>query len=124
MKGKIGPHTVKEFQLFKAGKKHVIYFHWGSWPEEYLTEARSTKARVLKFRDKTFNKNSYIYYRCGYSRLARELKEIINSGMTIHDSDWESKEYRIGEILGYTKEDVSLYIQNVKNRHYAGTANP
>jgi len=116
MVGKIGPHEGVEFILFDRGEKHVIYFNWDSWPEAYLAAAKLVGAETLIFTEPGSESESYIFYRREYEIEAKELRDIILSGFTKHDDDFETKEYRIGEILGYTKEDVALYINNFKNR--------
>ncbi len=114
MTGRIGPHTGIEFILFDRGEKHVIYFNWDSWPEEQFAAAELVGAKKLKFSESGSWKSSYIFYRSDHEAEATELRDIVVSGLTLHDDDFESKEYRVGEILGYTKEDVALYISNIK----------
>jgi hypothetical protein len=118
MNGKIGPHRGIEFILFERGEKHVAYFDWDSWPEDNSPAVELLRANTLKFRqpESESESESYIFYRSGYFAEAEELRDIILSGFTVHDDDFETKEYRIGEILGYTKEDVSLYISTFKAR--------
>jgi len=115
--GRIGPHEEIEFALFEAGEKHVIYFSWDWQPDDHMERASRLGAKSLVFEDQTFKKNCYIYYRDGYFNIASELRDILNSGFSIYDEDWETKEYRIGVILGYTKNDVSLYIKNFRDHH-------
>ncbi|ADZ93383.1 hypothetical protein [Marinomonas mediterranea] len=112
MTGKIGPHEGIEFILFDRGEKHVIYFNWDSWPEEHFSAAKLVGAETLIFSQPESESESYIFYRREFESEAKELRDIILSGYTAHDDDFEEKEYRIGEILGYTKEDITLYLSN------------
>ncbi|AEF54220.1 hypothetical protein [Marinomonas posidonica] len=117
MNGKIGPHEGVEFILFDRGEKHVIYFNWDCWPEDYFAAAKLVGAKTMRFTEPDGEKESYIFYRDGYEEKAEELKSIILSKHTVDDSDFEEKEYRIGEILDYKKEDVALFISNFKVNH-------
>ena len=119
MTGKIGPHEGEEFKLYARGTKHVIYFNWDSWPDEYEAIALKLGAKTLKFRQDDAPEDCYIYYRSGYEAVAEELREIICSRYTIYDKIFSKNEYRIGEILGYSREDVTLYIatSTTKQQH-------
>lgn len=114
MTGRIGPHEGVEFILYDRNEKNVIYFNWDCWPEEYFAAAKLVGAETLIFSEPESEGESYIFYRREYRDEAEELRDIILSRFTVSDSDFEEKEYRIGEILGYTKEDVAVYINNFK----------
>ena len=115
MTGRIGPHEGVEFILFDRGEKHVIYFNWDSWPEEYFAAAKLVGAKSLKFSEQDSEEESYIFYRHGHEAEAEELRDIILSRFTKYNDDFDEKEHRIGEILGYTKDDVELFIKNFKS---------
>jgi hypothetical protein len=115
--GKIGPHEDIEFELFEKNKKDLIYFSFDYQPENHEQIASKLGAKCLTFLDKEFKRENYIYYRKGKLAQAQELKEILTSGIHFKDDDWATKEHRIGELLGYTKADVELYIKKFGEHH-------
>jgi len=110
--GNIGPHEDQEFDLFKSGKKDLIYFAYDWQPENHKVTAKELGAQLLTFEDIDSELPNYIYYRQGSSNKAKELRDIILSDMRISDPDWAEKEHRIGKLLGYSKQDVELYLNS------------
>jgi len=110
--GQIGPHEDKEFELFESGQKDLIYFAWDWQPENHKDTAKKLGANLLIFEDSDSKLPNYIYYRRGLSNKAKELRDIIMSDMRITDSDWAEKEHKIGELLGYSKQDVELFLSS------------
>ena len=112
--GQIGPHEDKEFELFKSGQKNIILFGFDWQPENHEQTAKELGAQLLTYEDPDFKQPNYIYYRLGFSKKAKELKDILLSDMRITDSDWAEKERRIGELLGYSKHDVELFLRSFR----------
>ena len=116
-KGQIGPHEEKEFDLFREGEKDLIFFAYDWQPENHQQIAKKLGAEQLLFEDPDTNLPNYIYYRKGFLDNAEELRDIILSDMRMADSDWAEKEHRIGELLGYSREDVEMYINKFVKHH-------
>ncbi len=117
VKGRIGPHEDKEFELFGLGEKDLIYFAFDWQPENHQHHAKELAAELLTFEDPDSKLPNYIYYRQGSLKNAEELRDILLSDLRMTDSDWAEKEYRIGELLGYSREDVKLYINKFRRHH-------
>ena len=117
IKGRIGPHEENEFELFKEGVKHLIYFAYDWQPEKHQEIARELGAELLLFEAPGTNLPGYIYYRKGFLEKAEELRDILLSDMRMTDRDWVDKEHRIGELLGYSREDVEIYVNKFVKHH-------
>ena len=117
IKSRIGPHEENEFDLFKEGAKDLIYFTYDWQPEHHEQIANKLGAELLLFEDPYTNLPNYIYYRKGFLENAEELRDILLSDMRTIDTDWVEKEHRIGELLGYSREDVEMYIKKFVKHH-------
>lgn len=115
--GKIGPHEEREFELFKSGEKDVIYFQFDYQPDGHREIAKDLGAKLLTFVDPNFKLPNFIYYREGFLSEAEELRDIVVSGLNMFQSDWPEKEHKVGRILGYSREDVELFINNFRAHH-------
>ena len=110
MAGKIGPHEGIEHLLLLSGEKKIAYF-CDALPVE-CEELVST----LDFNLMSWHWNidgnqisSNIIYRTGHEAAAERLRDLV--GKKEFDSETE---HEIGEILGYTVEDVEAFLSRVK----------
>ena len=119
VQGKIGPHEDKEFELFASGKKNLIL--WGAdWqPENHESIAKKLGAKLLTYEDPNLKLKNYIYYRRGFLKKAEELRELLLKDASMTEKDFDKKEHRIGQLLGYSEADVELFLSNFKT--YRGT---
>jgi len=112
--GQIGPHEDKEFELFKSGRKDLILFGYDWQPENHEQTAKELGAQLLTYEDPDFKLPNYIYYRKGLLNKVKELRDVLLSDMKITDSDWAEKERRIGKLLGYSKQDVDIFLSSFR----------
>ena len=112
--GQIGPHEDKEFELFESGQKDLIFFGFDWQPENHEHTAKKLGAHLLTYEDPDLKLPNYIYYRRGFLNKAEELRDILLADMRITDPDWAEKEHKIGELLGYSKQDVELFLRNFR----------
>ena len=112
--GQIGPHEGKEFELFEAGKKDLIL--WGAeWqPDNHESIAKKLGAKLLTYEVPHLKLQNYIYYRSGFLTKAEELRELMLIDDVMTEESFNKKEHKIGELLGYSKADVELFLGNFK----------
>jgi hypothetical protein len=118
--GLIGPHEGREIALLQSGSKRVAWFS----EVEFSPEAEAAplialgKLRREEWRGSSREAVGVVYYIPGAEAEAAELKRLtvdwLESGV-----DADSADSRIGEILGYSREDIDAFIKN-KRRHSAG----
>ena len=113
MTGKIGPHEGQEIALMRAGKKHVGMFSGQLFEQEdaYTDLLSEWDFGEIYWEEEYRNKlvPHWIIYRNTHENAAEELYERV---LNIKDMV-EHNERRIGEILGYSPEDIQEWIDHL-----------
>ena len=102
----IGPHEGREYNLMIIGLKKVALFE--ILPIEFLENKSHLSIKYIRH-----SPYSTIAYLSGNEVIANKLLELINYQKDIRHID-EATEYAIGEILGYSKMEVSCFLEHCK----------
>lgn len=110
--GMLGPHEGIELELMLKREKNIALFYSGSeMPLEFNDLIKNKFFNkitvVLKSKDIEYN----IIYNPLYYHEAKRLQSIIKSDYYNLEIERE-----IGEILGYSTEDIDFYIEKIKNK--------
>jgi hypothetical protein len=122
--GKIGPHTGMEYELIVSGQKPATIQHEGEKDVPKLMKLVKQGKLVVTRSWQDWQRESYYLYffaQPEYASNAIELKSIydasnerhkktqtINLGLTYDEHE------RIGELLGYSRADIDLFLANCK----------
>ena len=134
--GKIGPHELREAELMLAGKKEVAYFSF-DYPQEHFQTMKkcledgvfqsikfgaeenenllklppAVKNRILSLLGDGPYENIVVYVP-GAKNKALRLVELMQPPWSRGYS--EAVEREIGQILGYSEDDINFYIEQNK----------
>ncbi|MEM7377327.1 MAG: hypothetical protein AAF460_07460 [Pseudomonadota bacterium] len=114
MNGRVGPHEGREFALYAAGKKDLIYIAHDAAPEVRFAEANGLDIAVLRYRSADSQGESLIGYRPGHRQQAERLRDLILRGTPWTDREWQRVEREIGTLLGYSDADIDAFIRHVE----------
>ena len=109
----IGPHEGIEFDLMRAGQKHVALFF--ELEPDGLDGILADGYNLLKFRQFMHDDTPYfawIVFRDGYGGDAELLKTILLDGTR---GIVPAREHDIGRLLGYTTTQVDAFIKHAKS---------
>ena len=117
----IGPHVGLEFKLMLAGKKPLAWFD----VEEFSTYRRRIADLVQnsgwiihQYLRNGFTR--YIVALPGHENDVKEFLEITSSPeyntYNPLKPEWQQAHRRVGQLLGYSKEDIEEYIENAQQR--------
>ena len=126
MTGKIGPHNDIEFQLLAKGEKDLAYFEADALPDNFEQCIKTQRLEVLCFHrlvpDNSVMPDGVIVYRSGKSAQAERLASLTNQIKHIctPDHDWESIEREIGKLLGYSRDDIEVWVSMLKSQAKIG----
>ena len=112
---RLSPHNLAELDLMLAGKKNVSYFFM-EIPPEFLIGYKYN--REIEFYDFAEDPCVYIFYLVGHRKSAIRLEQLIKEPRKTKELN-EAVEREIGEILGYSKEEIDFYIETQKKRYKA-----
>ena len=107
----IGPHQGKEFELMKAGKKHVALFTDYDPPglDDFLSSPdHGVKETMLYSKSKPFKRR--IVFRVSCEGPAHEIQEILRTYGRKRRFD-PALERRIGQILSYSERDITAWLR-------------
>ena len=105
--GKIGPHEGKELELMLSGSKNVSFF---SQLETYQNfEKALIDGQVIKILEYYNTIPLLIYTLPNMVNDGIELLQTLKQSLTSPSKNIDRK---IGEILGYSNEDINLFIEN------------
>lgn len=106
--GVLGPHEGKELQLMLARKKQIAFFAEEDFSKPFDQYIQTSQMHCLRF--KLVNDApvySRIIYWPEYENQAQELLALIKN------RSWQADvETRIGELLGYNKDDIQFYLNH------------
>ncbi len=108
----VGPHEGREFDLMRAGQKHVALFL--DWEPEGMDAMLADGFLMLVSADTTAAGKIFynrIVYRQGYSAQAERLRALIHAPRAGWD---EGHEYEVGTILGYSRTEVEAFLAHVR----------
>ena len=116
----IGPHEGQELELLRSGKKMVALFS-ETIPEEYEVAKTEAQFDFIEFAKPSFVESNpdipyAIIFVKSYRQSAVELYQLLHTKFPAGSDDFYNKERKIGSILGYSKEAIEAFIQNLKKR--------
>lgn len=86
--GKLGPHEGQELELLLSGKKPIAYFY-ELLPIEFIKHLEQGSL----------------------SMFSKDIETSLSLPFSI------MLIYKIGQLLGYSTQDIEFYIQHISNRH-------
>lgn len=121
--GKIGPHEGQEIALMRSGQKHVAKFC------EVIFGQEEAYAKLLSewefgeiYWEEEFNGKKIPYWIIYRNTHEKEAEELYDRVTTI--KHWnEHNERRIGEILGYSENDIQAWIDHLHGIQALGNNN-
>ncbi len=115
MKGTIGPHEGKEFELMRNGQKNIaLFFSDYEFPECFIPYIKSNIFRLKEVFISSSPKcdlTAQIVYKPEAEEEANLLAELIKIREFIPQN-----EKKIGLLLGYSEEDVDFYVSEALRR--------
>lgn len=112
----VGPHEGREFDLMRAGQKHVALFFEIAPPG--LLDILADGFHLRQFVQTSGRGRPYpvqcpvwIIYRSGHDQAMRRLEAIVSHPRPGIDP---AQEHEIGAILSYTRPQVDAYLRHVK----------
>ncbi|WP_439242703.1 hemocin immunity protein [Lonepinella sp. BR2474] len=115
MKGTIGPHEGKEFELMRNGQKNIALFYSDyEFPESFIPYIKSGTFRLKEVFISSSPKcdlTAQIVYKPEAEKEADLLAELIKILKFIPEN-----EKKIGLLLGYSEEDVDFYVSRSLSR--------
>lgn len=108
----IGPHEGKELELMLKNTKNIALFYSDyDIPDDFIPYLANGTFRLedIKLLDRHNNIFFYyIIYNPAYENEAKYLAYILQKSVDIFDPFYERK---IGELLGYSDEDIQYYLE-------------
>ena len=116
--GKLGPHEGQELELLLSGEKSIAYFY-EILPIEFLKYLeQGTLFMLSKDIQTSLPFSIMLIYKDSSLADLNELMICIETLFT--ETDFEKcieLERRVGQLLGYSAQDIEFYIQHISNRH-------
>jgi len=116
--GKLGPHEGRELELLLSGEKPIAYFY-EILPIEFLKYLeQGTLFMLSKDIQTSLPFSIMLIYKDSSLADLNELMICIETLFT--ETDFEKcieLERRVGQLLGYSAQDIEFYIQHISNRH-------
>jgi hypothetical protein len=118
----IGPHRGVEFELMLAGEKPLAWLD----DEEFSSKRRKIAELVEKsgwivHQYLRHGSMRYILALPGHENDVKEFLELTSSpeynSYKPLSLEWQKAHRRVGQLLGYSKEDIDEYIENVRQRN-------
>jgi len=104
--GKLGPHEGQELELLLSGKKPIAYFY-ELLPIEFIKHLEQGSLSMISKDIET--------------SLPFPLNELMlcieNSLKATQLEERLELDRRIGQLLGYSVQDIEFYVQHISNRH-------
>lgn len=115
MAGRIDPHEGREIALLQSGEKRIAWFSEIEFaPEEQA--APLLRSGELKREVWTWEGSptlGVVYYIPGSEAEVAELKTL-TTGWLSSGIDANTADVRVGQILGYSAEDIAAFLENKK----------
>lgn len=118
--GKLGPHEGQELELLLSGKKSIAYFY-ELLPIEFIKHLEQGSLSMISKDIKTSLSLPFsimlIYKDTSLADLNELMLCIEKSLKETQLEDRLELDRRIGQLLGYSTQDIEFYIQHISNRH-------
>lgn len=118
--GKLGPHEGQELELLLSGKKSIAYFY-ELLPIEFIKHLEQVSLSMISKDIETSLSLPFsimlIYKDTSLADLNELMLCIEKSLKETQLEDRLELDRRIGQLLGYSTQDIEFYIQHISNRH-------
>lgn len=118
--GKLGPHEGQELELLLSGEKSIAYFY-EILPISFLKHLEQGTLSMLSKDIETSLPLPFSIMLIYKDAALADLNELMMCIETLFkETNFEKcieLERRIGQLLGYSAQDIEFYIQHISNRH-------
>ncbi|MFL9497862.1 hemin receptor [Acinetobacter baumannii] len=118
--GKLGPHEGQELELLLSGHKSIALFY-DLLPTEFVKHLEQGSLSMLSKDIETSLSLPFsimlIYKDASLADLNELMLCIEKSLKETQLEDRLELDRRIGQLLGYSTQDIEFYIQHISNRH-------
>ncbi len=118
--GKLGPHEGQELELLLSGHKSIALFY-DLLPTEFVKHLEQGSLSMLSKNIETSLSLPFsimlIYKDASLADLNELMLCIENSLKATQLEERLELDRRIGQLLGYSVQDIEFYIQHISNRH-------
>ncbi|MEL4445057.1 hemin receptor [Acinetobacter baumannii] len=118
--GKLGPHEGQELELLLSGHKSIALFY-DLLPTEFVKHLEQGSLSMLSKDIETSLSLPFsimlIYKDASLADLNELMLCIENSLKATQLEERLELDRRIGQLLGYSVQDIEFYIQHISNRH-------
>ncbi|HCJ6432739.1 hemin receptor [Acinetobacter baumannii] len=118
--GKLGPHEGQELELLLSGHKSIALFY-DLLPTEFVKHLEQGSLSMLSKDIETSLSLPFsimlIYKDASLADLNELMLCIENSLKATQLEEHLELNRRIGQLLGYSTQDIEFYIQHISNRH-------
>ena len=118
--GKFSPHEGQELELLLSGKKSIAYFY-ELLPIEFIKHLEQGSLSMISKDIETSLSLPFsimlIYKDTSLADLNELMLCIEKSLKETQLEDRLELDRRIGQLLGYSTQDIEFYIQHISNRH-------
>ncbi|HEM7759283.1 hemin receptor [Acinetobacter baumannii] len=118
--GKLGPHEGQELELLLSGHKSIALFY-ELLPIEFIKHLEQGSLSMLSKDIETSLSLPFsimlIYKDASLADLNELMLCIEKSRKETQLEDRLELDRRIGQLLGYSTQDIEFYIQHISNRH-------
>ncbi|MBR1375012.1 MAG: hypothetical protein IJ566_02895 [Cardiobacteriaceae bacterium] len=112
IKGKLNPHQGIEYDLMKKAQKDVAYFYADELDTRFLSLAKEDEIYKLERKSAIFEEPIHIFYRKDKEQQALALFLLLEALKYNRENIcFREFEMLIGKLLGYSIEDVEVYLQ-------------
>ncbi|MBE2165683.1 hemin receptor [Acinetobacter oleivorans] len=118
--GKLGPHEGQELELLLSGEKPIALFY-DLLPVEFLKHLEQGTLSMLSKDIETSLSLPFSIMLIYKDASLADLNELMICIETLFkETNFEKcigLERRVGQLLGYSAQDIEFYIQHILNRH-------
>ncbi|UGQ25352.1 hemin receptor [Acinetobacter calcoaceticus] len=118
--GKLGPHEGQELELLLSGEKPIALFY-DLLPVEFLRHLEQGTLSTLSKDIETSLPLPFSIMLIYKDAALADLNELMICIETLFkETNFEKcieLERRVGQLLGYSEQDIEFYIQHISNRH-------
>jgi len=118
--GKLGPHEGQELELLLSGEKPIAYFY-EILPVDFLRHLEQGTLSMLSKNIETSLPLPFSIMLIYKDASLADLNELLMCIETLFKGTNFEKcielERRVGQLLGYSAQDIEFYIQYISNRH-------
>lgn len=118
--GKLGPHEGQELELLLSGKKSIAYFY-ELLPIEFIKHLEQGSLSMISKDIETSLSLPFSIMLIYKDTSLADLNELMLCiEKSLKETQLEERlelDRRIGQLLGYSVQDIEFYIQHISNRH-------